>query len=68
MSNVKNLANDPFSGANIVKTIGQVAGNYNNAYTAYIIAKGTNVIVNAGMTAVYFLFENLTSDLIGKCF
>ena len=68
LSNVKNLANAPFSGANIVKTIGQVAGNYNNAYTAYIIAKGTNAIINAGMTAAYFLFENLTSDLIGKCF
>ena len=32
------------------------------------VFKGTNVIVNAGMTAAYFLFENLTSDLIGKCF
>ena len=68
LGNVKNLANAPFSGANIAKTVGNVAANYNSAYSAYILAKGTNTIVNVGMGVAYFLFENLTSDLIGMAF
>lgn len=68
LGNVKNLANAPFSGANIAKTIGNVAANYNSAYSAYILAKGTNAIVNVGMSVAYFLFENLTSYLIGLAF
>ena len=40
-SNIKNLSNMPFSGTNIARTIGQGAGSYNNAYSAYILAKGT---------------------------
>lgn len=68
LGNVKNLANAPFSGANIAKTVGNVAANYNSAYSAYILAKGTNAIVNVGMGVAYFLFENLTSDLIGMAF
>ncbi len=68
LGNVKNLANAPFSGTNIVETVGKVVANYNNAYSAYIIARGTNVVVNIGMGALYFTFENLTSDLIGLMF
>lgn len=68
LGNVKNLANAPFRGANIAKTIGNVAANYNSAYSAYILAKGTNAIVNVGMSVAYFLFENLTSYLIGLAF
>jgi len=68
LGNVKNLANAPFSGANIARTVGQVAGNYNAAYSAYILAKGTNAIVKVGIGVAYFLLENLTSDLIGMAF
>ena len=68
LRNVKSLANAPFSGANIAKTVGNVAANYNSAYSAYILAKGTNAIVNVGMGVAYFLLENLTSDLIGMAF
>ena len=65
---VKNLANSAFSGTNIAKTVGQVAGRYNATYSAYIIAEGTNFIVKDAMKVVYFLLENLTSDLIGLAF
>jgi len=68
LRNVKSLANAPFSGANMAKTVGNVAANYNSAYSAYILAKGTNAIVNVGMGVAYFLFESLTSDLIGMAF
>ena len=68
LGNVKNLANAPFSGANIAETVGKVAGNYNTAYSAYILAKGTNAIVKVGIEVAYFLLENLTSDLIGLAF
>lgn len=68
LRNVKNLANAPFSGANIAKTMGQVAGNYNTAYSAYILAKGTKAVVKVGIRIAYFLLENLTSDLIGLAF
>lgn len=53
LENVKNLANAPFSGANIAKTVGNVAANYNSEYSAYILAKGTNTIVNVGKVALY---------------
>lgn len=36
---VKNLANSAFSGTNIARTVGQVAGNYNATYSAYILAE-----------------------------
>lgn len=65
---VKNLANSAFSGTNIARTVGQVASNYNATYSAYILAEGTNIIVNDAMEVVYFLLENLTSDLIGLAF
>ncbi len=64
----KNLANAPFGGANITRTIGQTVGNYNNAYSSYVLAAGTNAVVKKGMEVVYFLLENLASDLIGLIF
>ncbi len=51
-----------------MKTIGNVSANYNSAYSSYIIAKTTNAIVKVGVRVAYFLFENLTSDLIGMTF
>ena len=68
LGNVKNLANAPFGGANIAKTVGNVAANYNSAYSAYVLAEGTNAIVNVGIGVAYFLLECLTSDLIGMAF
>ncbi len=68
LGNVKDLANAPFSSVNIAKTVRKVAANYNNAYSAYILAEGTNAIINAIVKAAYFVFENLTSDLIGLIF
>ena len=68
LGNIKNLAKAPFSGTNIAKLTGQIASNYNNAYSAYILAKGTYSIVNAMVKILYFGFENLTSDLIGQMF
>lgn len=52
-----------------MKTIGNVAENYNSVYSEYILAKGINaIIVNVGMNVAYFLFENFTSDLISLSF
>ena len=68
LRNIKNLSNMPFSGTNIARTIGQGAGSYNNAYSAYILAKGTYDVVNATAKVLYFVLENLTSDLIGLMF
>lgn len=68
LNNIKNLSNMPFSGVNIARNIGQVAGNYNSAYSAYILAKGIYVIVNTTAKVLYFVLENLTSNLIGLAF
>ncbi|WP_288147254.1 RHS repeat-associated core domain-containing protein [Thomasclavelia cocleata] len=68
LNNIKNLSNMPFSGANIARNIGQVAGNYNSAYSAYILAKGAYAIVNTTAKVLYFVLENLTSNLIGSMF
>lgn len=66
LRNVKNLAKMPFSGENIARTVGKVASNYNNAYSTYILAKGTYSIVNAGMKVIYHVAEFVTSHFIGK--
>lgn len=58
----------PFSGANIARTVGQVAKNYNNAYSTYILSKVTYDVVNATAKIIYFALENLTSYLIGLMF
>ena len=58
----------PFSGANIARAVGQAANNYNNAYTTYILAKGTYEIAYAASKVLYFVFESITSDLIGLTF
>ena len=68
LNNIKNLSNMPFSGANIARNIGQVAGNYNSAYSAYILAKGAYAIVNTTAKVLYFVLENLTSNLIESMF
>ena len=68
MSNVKNLANAPFGGSNIAKTIGQFVGNYGSAYSSYAIANVTNSVVKVGADIAYFLLESFTSDLIGSLF
>ena len=68
LGNVKNLANASFGGANIAKTVGNVAANYNSAYSAYILAEGTYKIAYVAAKALYFGFESLTSDLIGLMF
>ena len=68
LSNVKNLANMPFRGANIARAVGQAASNYNNAYSAYILAEGTYKIAYTASKVLYFGFESLTSDLIGLMF
>ncbi len=68
LSNVKKIAKSPFGGANLAKFVGNVASNYNNAYSAYIVAQGVHDIVRVAASASYFLLENLTSDLIGRLF
>ena len=68
LGNVKNLVNSPFSGANIAKTVENVAANYNIAYSAYILAEGTYKIVYATAEVLYLGFESLTGDLIGLMF
>ena len=68
LSNVKNLVKAPFGGSNMAKTIGQFVGNYNSAYSSYAIANVTKYFVEAGVDITYFLFESLTSDLIGSLF
>lgn len=68
LNNIKNLSNMPFSGANITKTVGYVVINYNNVYSAYILAKGTYAVVNVTAKVLYFVLENLTSNLIGLMF
>lgn len=67
LNNVQKLASAPFRGANI-GTVGQTAANYNSAYSAYIMAKGAYAIVNTSAKVLYFVFENLTSNLIGSMF
>ncbi len=52
----------------MAKTIGQFVGNYNSAYSSYAIANVTKYFVEAGVDITYFLFESLTSDLIGSLF
>ena len=64
----KNLSKMPFSGSNIAKTLGKFAGNYNNAYSNYVLAEATNKIAEHAFEAAYFLLENLISDLIGLLF
>lgn len=64
----KKIAKSPFGGANLAKFVGNVASNYNNAYSAYIVAQGVNDIVRVAASASYFLLENLTCDLIGRLF
>ena len=68
LSNVKKIAKSPFGGTNLAKFVGNVASNYNNAYSAYIVAQGVHDIVRVAAGASYFLLENLTSDLIGRLF
>ena len=68
LGNVINLVNSPFSGANIAKTVENVAANYNSAYSAYILAVGTYKIVYAAAVVLYFCFESLTGGLIGLMF
>ena len=68
LSNIKNFTNMPFSGSNIARTVGQAVSNYNNAYTAYVLAKGTYEIAYTAAKVLYFGFESLASDLIGLMF
>ncbi len=65
LSNVKNFAKMPFSGANIARTVGQTVSNYNSAYSAFVLAKGTYSFVKVGINIIYFGLENLTSEFIG---
>ena len=53
LSNVKNLANMPFSGANIARAVGQAAANYNAAYTNLIFAGVNNTIASLAFAGMY---------------
>ena len=65
LSNVKNLANMPFGGANIARTVGQVAANYNAAYTNLIFAGVNNTISNLAFAGMYAGAQFGLKQLIG---
>ena len=65
LSNVKNLANMPFSGANIARTVGQAAANYNAAYTNLIFAGVNNTIAKLAFTGLYAGAQFGLKQLIG---
>ena len=65
LSNIKNLANMPFSGANIARTVGQVATNYNAAYTNLIFAGVNNTIANLAFKGLYAGAQFGLKQLIG---
>ena len=65
LSNVKNLANMPFSGANIARTVGQAAANYNAAYTNLIFAGVNNTIANLAFAGMYAGAQFGLKQLIG---
>lgn len=65
LSNVKNLANMPFSGANIARIVGQAAVNYNAAYTNLIFAGVNNTIANLTIAGMYAGSQFGLKQLIG---
>jgi len=65
LSNVKNLANMPFSGANIARTVGQAAANYNAAYANLIFAGVNNTIAKLAFTGLYAGAQFGLKQLIG---
>ena len=65
LGNVKNLANMPFSGANIARAVGQAAANYNAAYTNLIFAGVNNTIANLAFAGMYAGAQFGLKQLIG---
>lgn len=65
LSNVKNLANMPFGGANIARTVGQVAANYNAAYANLIIAGVDNAVATLAFYGMYVGAQFGLKQLIG---
>ena len=65
LSNIKNLANMPFSSANIARTVGQAAANYNAAYANLIFASVNNTIVNLAFAGLYAGSQFGLKQLIG---
>ena len=65
LSNVKNLANMPFSGTNIARTVGQAAANYNAAYANLIIASVDNAVATLSFYGMYAGAQFGLKQLIG---
>ena len=65
LSNVKKLANMPFSGANIARTVGQAAANYNAAYTNLVFAGVNNTFAKLAFTGLYAGAQFGLKQLIG---
>ena len=65
LSNLKNLANMPFSGANIAREVGQAAANYNAAYTNLIFAGVNNTIAKLAFSGMYAGAQFGLKQLIG---
>ena len=61
----RDLANMPFSSANIARTVGQAAANYNAAYTNLIFAGVNNTIAKLAFTGLYAGAQFGLKQLIG---
>lgn len=55
----------PFSGANIARTVGQAAANYNSAYANLIFAGVNNTIAKLAFTGLYAGAQFGLKQLIG---
>ena len=68
LRSVNGLSGMPFANANIARAVANAAINYNNAYSAYVVAKATSRALCLGFSAAYFVAENYMSDWLGQFF
>ena len=68
LRSVNGLSGMPFANANIARAVANAAINYNNAYSAYVVAKATSRALYLGFSAAYFVVENYMSDWLGQYF
>ena len=66
--NERAAAGMPFANANIARAVANAAINYNNAYSAYVVAKATSRALYLGFSAAYFVAENYMSYWLGQYF
>ena len=49
-----------------VRAVANAAINYNNAYSAYVVAEATSRALYLGFSAAYIVAENYMSDWLGQ--